>query len=74
MMKYEDSIIAEVRETRIKLLADFDGDGRKLNEHLRSQQPIMEAAGAHYETEEERQARFVWNKQQEAVDRRVISQ
>jgi hypothetical protein len=31
-MKFEDSIIAEVRGNREKLLSDFNGNGRKLNE------------------------------------------
>jgi len=67
-MKYEDSVVAEVRQNREKLLADFDGDRRKLSEYLVSQRPAMEAAGVRYETEEERHARFAWNRQQKEIE------
>ena len=73
MMFYEDEIIAEVRKNREELLAEFDGDGRKLTEYLISQRPIMEAAGVRYETDEERQARFEWNRQQQLAEERRVS-
>jgi len=67
-MKYEDSVIAEVRRNREALLAGFDGDAHRMNEHLMSQQSVMESAGVRYETAEERQARFAWNRQQQELE------
>ena len=72
-MKYEDGIIAEVRQSRERLLEKFGGDGRKLNEYLRSQQSVNEAAGVHYETDAERQVRFAWNRQQKELENRRVS-
>jgi hypothetical protein len=74
MMRYEDSVITEVRKNREELLAEFGGDRRKLAEHLISQRPAMEAAGVRYETDAERQARFAWNSQQrESEELRVAN-
>ena len=72
-MKYEDSIITEVRRNREEILAEFDGDGRKLTEYIISQRPAMEAAGVRYETDGERQARFAWNRQQQEMEERRIA-
>jgi predicted nucleic acid-binding protein len=60
-----DPIIAEVHRNREELLADFGGDSKKLSAHLKSLRLEIEAAGLHYETEEKRQARIAWGKQQE---------
>jgi hypothetical protein len=64
----EDSIMMEVRKNRASLLAEFDGDTKKLIEHLISQKPAMEAAGWRYETEAELEARKSWHRQQQEVE------
>ena len=71
---FYDPIVAEVRRTREKILAEFGGDTKKLREHLTAQRPKLEAAGFHYETEEELQARLAWNRQQrEELDRKLAA-
>ena len=59
-----DPIVAEVRRNREAMLAEFDGDTKKLTAYLESKRPELEAAGFHFVTEEERQARLAWNRQQ----------
>jgi hypothetical protein len=72
--KFNDPIVAEVRKNREELLAEFGGDTKKLTAYLESKRPEREAAGFRYVTEEERQARLAWNRQQrEAEDRRLAS-
>ena len=61
--RYDDPIVAEVRRNRAELLADFGGDMEKLSAYLKSKRPEREAAGVHYETEEEAQARMAWSRQ-----------
>ena len=69
-----DPIVAEVRRNREAMLAEFDGDIRKLDVYLESKRPEREAAGFRYVTEEERQARLEWNRQRQAeIDRRLAS-
>jgi len=68
-----DPIVAEVRRNREELFAEFDYDPVKLHEYLDSQRPLWEAAGFHYESEEERQARFEWNDQQEEIENLRVS-
>ena len=71
---FYDPIVAEVRRNREELLADFGGDIDKLNEYLESKQPEREAAGVRYVTEEERQARLAWRRQQqEEMDRQLAA-
>jgi hypothetical protein len=60
-----DPIVAEVRRNREALLAEFDGDIKKLDAHLEAKQSQREAAGFRYVTEEERQARLAWRKKQD---------
>jgi len=62
---FHDPIVAEVRRNREKILADFGGDTKKLSAYLKSKRPEMEAAGFRFVTEEERQARLAWRRQQE---------
>ncbi|MCL1808094.1 MAG: hypothetical protein FWG31_10400 [Oscillospiraceae bacterium] len=72
--KYYDPIVAEVRRNREAMLAEFGGDTKKLTAYFESKRPEMEAAGFHFVTEEERQARIAWNRQRrEAEDRRIAS-
>jgi hypothetical protein len=67
-------IIAEVRRNRKDILAEFGGDCGKLRAHLKSLRPEIEAAGLHYETAEERKARFAWHdKQEEELARKIAS-
>ena len=69
-----DPIVAEVRKNREEWFAEFDYDVSKLHAYLESKRPEWEAAGAHYVTEEERQARLEWNRQRsEAEERRIAS-
>ena len=69
-----DPIVAEVRKNREELLADFGGDINKLDEHIAAKRATRKAAGVRYETEEERQTRLAWNRQQrEAEELRVAS-
>ena len=69
-----DPIVAEVRKNREELFAEFNYDVSKLHAYLESKRPEWEAAGAHYETQEEREARFEWNRQrQEAEELRLAS-
>ena len=63
--KFYDPIVAEVRRNREAILAKFDGDMDKYSVYLKSKRPEVEAAGLRYETEEERQARLAWRKQQD---------
>ena len=64
----EDSIIAEVRKNRAELLAEFNGDTKKLIEYFISQRPAMEAAGWRYETEAELQTRKALHRQQKEAE------
>ena len=67
-----DPIIAEVRKNREELFAEFDYDITKLREHLDSLRPEIEAAGFHYETDEDRNKRIESSiKRREAEDRRI---
>jgi hypothetical protein len=67
--KFYDPIIAEVRKNREDLFAEHDSDINKLIAYIVSERPKKKAAGVHYETEEERQARFTWSLlQQEGTD------
>ena len=68
----EDSIIAEVRKNRTELLAEFDGDTKKLIEYLIAQMPAMEAAGWEYETETELETRKTLHRQQQEMELRRI--
>jgi hypothetical protein len=71
---FYDPILAEVRKNREEMLAEFGGDSKKLTAYLESMRPEMEAAGFHFETEEKRHARIVWNHQQrEAENRRIAN-
>ena len=70
--KYHDPIVAEVRRNREAMLAEFDGDTKKLTEYLKSKRPELEAAGFHYETEEERRVRIEQSRRRrEAEERRI---
>ena len=60
--RFFDPIVAEVRQNREAMLAEFDGDTKKLSEYLKSKRPEIEAAGLHFETEEERKARLEMNR------------
>jgi len=72
--KISDPIVAEVRKNREDLLAEFDGDTKKLTAYLESKRPEMEAAGLRFETEERRQARLARSRQRrEEEHRRVAS-
>ena len=72
--KIYDPIVAEVRQNREAMLAEFGGDIEQLDAYLASKQSEREAVGAHYVTEEERLTRLAWNRQRrEAEDRRVAS-
>jgi hypothetical protein len=64
-IQFHDPIVAEVRKTREDLLAEFDGDMNKLHQYLAKQQPVWEAAGFRYVTEEERQTRLAWRRKQD---------
>ena len=68
-----DPIVAEVRRNREELLAEFGGDTKKLSAYLKSKRPEMEAAGLRFETEEERQARFAWNRQKRELEERRLA-
>ena len=68
-----DPIVAEVRKNREELLADFGGDMEKLDEHIERKRAARKSAGVHYETEEERQTRFAWSRQQEKAEERRIA-
>ena len=71
---FSDPIVAEVRKNREDLLAEFSGDTKKLTAHLISKRLERKAAGVHYETEAERQARFTWSQQQqEFIERRIAN-
>jgi hypothetical protein len=71
--KFYDPIVAEVRKNREEMLAEFDGDTKKLTAHLRTMRPEMEAAGLRFETEAERQVRFAWSQQQQEIVERKIA-
>ena len=68
----EDSIIVEVRKNRTELLAEFDGDTKKLIEYLIAQKPAMEVAGWRYETETELETRKALHRQQREAELRRI--
>ena len=68
----EDSIIAEVRNNRTELLAEFDDDTKKLIEYLITQKAAMEVAGWKYETETELEARKALHRQQQEMELRRI--
>lgn len=71
---FYDPIVAEVRQNREKLLADFGGDMKKYQDNIAEQRSTWEAAGFHYETEEERQSRIAWReKQEEELARKVAN-
>ncbi|MCL2475364.1 MAG: hypothetical protein FWF37_04540 [Chloroflexi bacterium] len=63
--EFYDPIVAEVRYNREQLLAEFNGDVKKLDAYLDSKRSEREAAGFHYDTEAEAQARLAWNRQQQ---------
>ena len=72
--QFYDPIVAEVRKNREEIFASFDYDMEKYHQYLDSKRPEWEAAGFRFETEEKRQARLAWNRQQrEAEERRVAS-
>ena len=72
--KYYDPIVAEVRQNREDMLAEFDGDTKKLTAYLEAKRPARIAAGCRYVTAEERQARLEWNKQRkETISRKLAS-
>jgi hypothetical protein len=64
----EDSIITEVRKNRSELLAEFNGDTKKIIDYLISQRPAMECAGWRYETEAEFAARKALHRQKQEVE------
>jgi len=69
-----DPIVAEVRQNREKMLAEFNGDTKKLTAYLASKRPEMEAAGLRFETERERKSRLTQTRQrQENIERRLAS-
>jgi len=68
-----DFIVAEVRKNREDLLAEFDGDTKKLTAYLDSKWSKWEGEGFVYETETERQARFAWNRRQREDENRRIA-
>jgi hypothetical protein len=57
MSGYYDPIVAEVRRTRQKLLEQYGGP-EGYSKHLDETRPYWEARGWHFETPEERAARF----------------
>ena len=67
--KCYDPIVAEVRKNREDMLAEFGGDTKKLIAYLEDKRPEMEAAGFHFVTAEERQARIAWNNQRREADK-----
>ena len=67
-----DPIVAEVRRNREAMLAEFDGDTKKLTAYLESKRPEMEAAGFRFESEEKRQVRIAWSRQQRELNRRKV--
>ena len=71
--KFYDPIVAEVRKNREEWFAEFDCDPVKFHEYLEAQRPKWEAAGFRYETEEKRQARIAWNRQQREAEERKIA-
>jgi hypothetical protein len=67
-----DPIVAEVRRNREAMLAEFDGDTKKLTAHLESKRQEMESAGYRFETAEKRKKRLARSrKQREAEIKRV---
>jgi hypothetical protein len=68
-----DPIVAEVRRNREAILAEFGGDTKKLTAYLESKRPEMEAAGFRFVTEEERQARLAWKREQREAEKRRIA-
>lgn len=68
----DDFIITEVRKNRSELLTEFNGDTKRLTEHLISQRPAMEADGWLYETEAELEARKALHRQQQEAELRRI--
>jgi hypothetical protein len=69
-----DPIVAEVRRIREEIAAEFDYDITKYHAYLDSQKAELDAAGFKYETEEKRQQRFEWNKQQrEELERKLAA-
>ena len=85
---WQDPVVTEVRKNRETIYEEYGGDMRKYEEHLQeldydvkkylnyleSKRAEWEAAGIRYETKEEREARFAWNRQQrETEDRRLAA-
>ena len=68
-----DPIVAEVRKNREDMLADFDGDTKKLTAYLETKRPIREAAGCRYVTAEERQERLAWNRQRREAENQKLA-
>ena len=67
-----DPIVADVRNNREELFAEFDNDYAKLREHLDSQRLIWEASGVCYVSEDERQARLaLCRAKRESENRRI---
>ena len=71
--KHYDPIVAQVRRYREDMLAEFGGDTKKLTAYLESKRSMREAAGGHYVTTEERQARLTWNRQQREVENQKLA-
>ena len=59
-----DPIVAEVRKNREEWFAEFDCDTIKFQDYIREQQAKNKAAGVSYMSEEERQTRQAWKRQQ----------
>jgi hypothetical protein len=57
MTGYFDPIVEEVHRTRDRLLEKYGG-WEGYNKHLDEERPRLEAEGWHFETPEERAARF----------------
>ena len=68
-----DPIVAEVRKNREEWFAEFDYDAIKFQDYIREQQAKNKAAGVRYMSEEERQARLAWKRQQKEDENRRIA-
>ena len=64
---FYDPIIAEVRKNREAMLAEFDGDTKKLTAYLDSKWSDWEAIGFRYETPEAREIRLEEKRQHMVV-------
>ncbi len=70
---WEDPIVAEVRKNREELLAEFDGDMRKLNDRLIAERPAMEADGWRYADVADLENRKTRYRQQQDEEQRRIA-